>query len=273
MQKHRKKKQYRKIVIAVSALGIVGVPTAAMACFDSGDGGRTPTASRQEHNPWRYANQAAPATPPAAEAPLPSAPPAGPAGPAEAAPGDPAAPAQPVVQTSEAPAQEPAQQPAPQPQPARKPAKPPVATKKPQASAPAPAPVKPSAAPATGAAAEVLALVNQERAAAGCPAVTLNAKLTQAAQDHSADMASHSNMSHTGSDGSDPGQRITRAGYTWSTYGENVAYGYGSPKAVMDGWMNSPGHRQNILNCSFKEIGIGLAQPNNYWTQAFGASR
>ncbi|MGW4508532.1 CAP domain-containing protein [Streptomyces sp. NPDC004436] len=258
MQKHRKKKQYRKIVIAVSALGIVGVPTAAMACFDSDDDGRVRAASQQERRPWQYAPEAAAATTaPPVEAPLPSAPPSSPAESAPSSPAASAAPAKPVAQTSRAP------------QPAQKPAKPPVATKKPQA----PAPVQPSAAPATGAAAEVLALVNQERAAAGCQALTLNAKLTKAAQDHSADMASHSNMSHTGSDGSDPGQRITRAGYTWSTYGENVAYGYGSAKAVMDGWMNSPGHRQNILNCSFKEIGIGLAQPNNYWTQAFGASR
>lgn len=86
-------------------------------------------------------------------------------------------------------------------------------------------------------------------------------------------MASHSNMSHTGSDGSDPGARITRAGYTWSTYGENVAYGYSTPEKVMEGWMNSQGHRENILNCSFKEIGIGLAQPGNYWTQDFGTAR
>ncbi|MFD3869303.1 CAP domain-containing protein [Streptomyces sp. NPDC058623] len=118
-----------------------------------------------------------------------------------------------------------------------------------------------------------MALVNLERAKAGCAALTVNDKLTTAAQNHSQDMASHSNMSHTGSDGSDPGQRITRAGYAWSTYGENVAYGYGSPEQVMNGWMNSPGHKKNILNCSFKEIDVGLAQPNSYWTQAFGATR
>jgi uncharacterized protein YkwD len=80
-------------------------------------------------------------------------------------------------------------------------------------------------------------------------------------------------MSHTGSDGSSPGDRITRAGYTWSAYGENVAYGYATPEQVMNGWMNSPGHRANILNCSFKEIGVGLAQPGSYWTQDFGTAR
>jgi uncharacterized protein YkwD len=101
----------------------------------------------------------------------------------------------------------------------------------------------------------------------------MNAKLTKAAQDHSKDMASHRNMSHTGSDGSSPDDRITRAGYSWSSYGENVAYGYSTPEKVMAAWMSSPGHKRNILDCSFKEIGIGLAQPNSYWTQDFGTAR
>ncbi|MGC2999485.1 CAP domain-containing protein [Streptomyces sp. G35A] len=103
--------------------------------------------------------------------------------------------------------------------------------------------------------------------------MTVNATLTKAAQAHSADMAAHRNMSHTGSDGSSPGDRITRAGYSWSTFGENVAYGYTSPEQVMAGWMSSPGHKANILNCAFKEIGVGLAQPGNYWTQDFGTAR
>lgn len=141
----------------------------------------------------------------------------------------------------------------------------------PKTTAPPSAPA--AAAPATGAAAEVLKLVNSERSKAGCSALTINAKLTKAAQDHSKDMAAHRNMSHTGSDGSSPGDRITRAGYSWSTYGENVAYGYATPQSVMAGWMGSPGHKRNILNCAFKEIGIGLAQPGNYWTQDFGTAR
>ncbi|MER5462079.1 CAP domain-containing protein [Streptomyces sp. NPDC002668] len=128
-------------------------------------------------------------------------------------------------------------------------------------------------APASGAAARVLQLVNSERGKVGCSALTMNAKLTKAALDHSKDMASHKNMSHTGSDGSSPGDRITSAGYSWSTYGENVAYGYATPESVMAGWMSSPGHKANILNCAFKEIGIGLAQPGDYWTQDFGTAR
>ncbi|WP_338710937.1 CAP domain-containing protein [Streptomyces virginiae] len=259
MQKHRKKKQYRKIIIGVSALGIVGVPTAAMACFDTGgdDTGRTRTASHQAQRPWNYVPTADPNT--AVPVDVPTTPSSTPA------------PQQPAAEASPPAAQPPQAQPsqAQPPQAAPQPAKPPV-TKKPQA----PQPPKTSPAPAaSGSVAAVLALVNQERAAAGCQAVTLNAKLTKAAQDHSADMAANSNMSHTGSDGSDPGARITRAGYSWSTYGENVAYGYSTPEKVMEGWMNSPGHRENILNCSFKEIGIGLAQPNSYWTQDFGTAR
>jgi uncharacterized protein YkwD len=116
-------------------------------------------------------------------------------------------------------------------------------------------------------------LVNAERAEAGCSPVKVNTTLTRAAQDHSEDMAASGTMSHTGSDGSSPGDRITRAGYSWSTYGENVAYGYSTPEQVMTGWMNSPGHKENILNCAFKEIGVGLAQPGSYWTQDFGTAR
>lgn len=101
--------------------------------------------------------------------------------------------------------------------------------------------------------------------------MTANSTLNTAAQRHSEDMASTGTMSHTGSDGSDPGERITRAGYTWSTYGENVAYGYSTPEQVMQGWMTSPGHKANILNCSFKEIGVGLS--GTYWTQDFGTAR
>ncbi|GFE27230.1 CAP domain-containing protein [Streptomyces nigrescens] len=141
---------------------------------------------------------------------------------------------------------------------------------------PAPA-ASPSAAKATakasGATARVVELVNDERRKAGCSPLTVNAKLTKAAQDHSKDMADHRNMSHTGSDGSSPEDRITRAGYNWSSYGENVAYGYSTPESVMEGWMTSPGHKRNILDCSFKEIGVGHAQPDDYWTQNFGTAR
>ncbi|MET7750932.1 CAP domain-containing protein [Micromonospora sp. NPDC005367] len=121
---------------------------------------------------------------------------------------------------------------------------------------------------------EVVDLVNAERAKAGCKALSIDDKLMTAAQRHSQDQADHKNMSHTGSDGSDPGDRIERVGYQWRTYGENVAWNQKTPAAVMDAWMNSPGHRANILNCAFTEIGVGIASSNGpYWTQVFAAPR
>ncbi|MEV1328874.1 CAP domain-containing protein [Micromonospora costi] len=121
---------------------------------------------------------------------------------------------------------------------------------------------------------EVVDLVNAERAKAGCDPVSIDDKLMTAAQRHSQDQADHQNMSHDGSDGSDPGDRIERVGYEWRTYGENVAWNQKTPAAVMDAWMNSPGHRANILNCAFTEIGVGIASSNGpYWTQDFAAPR
>ncbi|MGK5738850.1 CAP domain-containing protein [Micromonospora sp. URMC 103] len=134
-----------------------------------------------------------------------------------------------------------------------------------------------TAAPATGVSAqarEVVDLVNAERAKAGCNPVSIDDKLMTAAQGHSQDQADHQDMSHDGSDGSDPGERIERVGYEWRTYGENVAWNQKTPAAVMDAWMNSPGHRANILNCAFTEIGVGIASSNGpYWTQDFATPR
>jgi len=121
---------------------------------------------------------------------------------------------------------------------------------------------------------EVVNLVNAERAKAGCKALSIDTKLMTAAQRHSQDQADHKNMSHTGSDGSNAGTRLDRVGYAWRTYGENVAWNQQTPAAVMDAWMNSSGHRANILNCSFTEIGVGIANSNGpYWTQVFAAPR
>ncbi|MEU7917149.1 CAP domain-containing protein [Micromonospora zamorensis] len=123
-------------------------------------------------------------------------------------------------------------------------------------------------------ASEVVNLVNAERAKAGCKALSIDDKLMTAAQKHSQDQADHQKMSHTGSDGSNAGTRLDRVGYTWRTYGENVAWNQKTPAAVMDAWMNSSGHRANILNCAFTEIGVGIASSNGpYWTQVFAAPR
>ncbi|MFJ9574939.1 CAP domain-containing protein [Streptomyces sp. NPDC101191] len=119
---------------------------------------------------------------------------------------------------------------------------------------------------------QVIALVNAERAKAGCGALTPNATLTRAAQGHSDDMAARDFFDHTNPDGASPGDRVTAAGYPWSTYGENIAMGQSSAEQVMESWMNSPGHRANILNCDFKEIGVGIHDSGGpYWTQVFGA--
>ncbi|MFJ7961356.1 CAP domain-containing protein [Streptomyces sp. NPDC096319] len=156
---------------------------------------------------------------------------------------------------------------------ARKPRPAPPATTKPPATA------KPSATapgsgtrPAGGAEAEeVVRLVNVERAAAGCKALTVDADLTEAAQEYTDDMAATGNFSHTGTDGSQPQDRIEAAGYTWSRSGENIATGQADAAAVMDAWMHSPGHRANILNCGFTEIGVGVSTDGGpWWTQDFG---
>jgi uncharacterized protein YkwD len=121
--------------------------------------------------------------------------------------------------------------------------------------------------------AKVVAETNRQRAMNGCGPVTVNAKLTRAAQLHSEDQAEHNTMSHDGSDGSTPWDRSRAAGYD-NAIGENVAMGYRDAASVMDGWMNSPGHRANILNCDAKAIGVGLAKASNgspYWTQLFGS--
>jgi len=117
--------------------------------------------------------------------------------------------------------------------------------------------------------AATLCLLNGERADRGLPALTLNARLTRAADLYAADLVSGSYFSHTGRDGSDLMQRIRRTGYLpsgggWSI-GENLAWGTGAlatPGAIMRAWMNSPGHRDNILNARYREIGIGVAGGN-----------
>jgi uncharacterized protein YkwD len=119
---------------------------------------------------------------------------------------------------------------------------------------------------------EVATLTNRERAKAGCGALRVDARLHAAARGHSEDMARHNTMSHTGSDGSSPWDRAERAGYT-QPMAENVAAGYRTAADVVRGWMNSDGHRANILNCEAKAIGVGLAYSKDgtpYWTQLFG---
>lgn len=105
--------------------------------------------------------------------------------------------------------------------------------------------------------------------------LVMDAALRRAARCHSMDMAENDFMSHTGSDGSSPWDRIARAGYTASARAENVAAGYSTPEQVVDGWMSSYGHCVNIMSGGSNEIGVGYATQSgtrffHYWTQAFG---
>ena len=119
-------------------------------------------------------------------------------------------------------------------------------------------------------AAQVAALVNQERAKAGLAPLTVNARAAAAAQVRAKEITT--SFSHTRPDGSSFSTALKEAGVSFRRSGENIAYGQRSPQAVMDVWMNSSGHRANILNPNFTEIGVGHytnAAGVNYWTQLF----
>ena len=123
---------------------------------------------------------------------------------------------------------------------------------------------------------DLLAIVNQQRNAAGIPGLYWCPPLERSAQAHADDQAIHNTMTHTGSDGSNFMQRDERAGYNWWTsIGENVAYAAWSAAEVMSLWMNSPEHRANIMNPGFTHFGGGVGWASDgttYWTQEFGAS-
>jgi uncharacterized protein YkwD len=138
------------------------------------------------------------------------------------------------------------------------------------AEAPAPQAPAPAAVPADlGAEDLVLALVNAERAAAGCGALSGDAALASVARAHSADMRDRGFFDHVNLDGLDPFDRAAQAGL--SARAENIAYGQPDAAAVMDAWMNSPGHRANILDCGLTRLGIGMADGSGgpWWTQLF----
>jgi uncharacterized protein YkwD len=122
--------------------------------------------------------------------------------------------------------------------------------------------------------AQVVVLTNTQRAANGCGALRVDSRLTAAARAHSTDMVQQKFFSHTGSNGSTFVAREVAAGYPRkSASAENIAWGYRTPQDVVTGWMNSAGHRANILNCSSTAVGVGLAYTASgaaYWTQDFG---
>lgn len=129
----------------------------------------------------------------------------------------------------------------------------------------------------------VVERTNTYRAEYGCLPLKLNQQLARAALRHSTDMALHDFVSHMGSDGSSFVSRSEDAGYwNWFLMAENIGAGYTTPEQVVDAWMASGGgHRDNIINCEFKDIGVGYYYLENdegatnyhtYWTQVFGAT-
>ncbi len=207
----------------------------------------------------------------------------------------PSASPSPSASTSPSPSASPSASPSPSAStsaPAKPSAAPAPSTKAPQkstaAAAPVPAPSKPAApvpapskpaAPATrpsldGHSAEetaVVALVNLERAQAGCGPVRANPPLAALAGAFSKDMATRGFFGHDDPDGNTPWDRASQAGLS-GLGGENIARGQGDADAVMKAWMNSPGHKANILNCEFRTLGVGahFAVGGPWWTQEFG---
>lgn len=121
-------------------------------------------------------------------------------------------------------------------------------------------------------------MVNAFRAQNNMHSLTANNKLSLAAEKHSEDMAFNDFFSHTGSDGSSVSTRVTRESYGWKSVGENIAAGQTTPQKVVDAWIASPGHRENMLNSSWEHVGVGyeyLANDNgnvnyqHYWTLDF----
>ncbi len=116
---------------------------------------------------------------------------------------------------------------------------------------------------------EVVRLVNAERTKQGLAPLTHNWQLSRVARYKSEDMRAKSYFSHTSPTYGSPFQMLRSFDITYRTAGENIAKGQRTPAAVVSGWMASSGHRANILNSSFTEIGVGYVADGNYWTQMF----
>jgi uncharacterized protein YkwD len=121
-----------------------------------------------------------------------------------------------------------------------------------------------------------LAAINTERAQRGMAALTPDPRLTEAALTHACDSAARNRMGHQGSDGSDLGDRVKREGYRYRAIAENVAAGYRTPTSVVEGWMNSSGHRRNILTRNARDVGLGIATARDgtlHWVLNLGTDR
>lgn len=135
--------------------------------------------------------------------------------------------------------------------------------------------VEPSMPPPTGCAtpeeAAVIELANQARASTGAGPLSCDPDMARTARLHSQDMCNQNYFSHTGRDGRSPFDRMRDEGVSYRTAGENIAQGQRDADAVHNAWMNSSGHRANILNGSYGRIGVGLEEcgGRRYWTQVF----
>ena len=119
---------------------------------------------------------------------------------------------------------------------------------------------------------EVIKLVNKERNAAGLSALAENSRLSEVAQAKAEDMMKNGYFSHTSPTYGSPFEMMKTFGITYKSAGENIAKGQKTPAAVMNGWMNSSGHRTNILNASYEQIGAGFCKDSSgvaYWVQMF----
>ena len=116
---------------------------------------------------------------------------------------------------------------------------------------------------------EVIRLVGAERAKVGLGPLKHNWQLSRVARFKSEDMSEKKYFSHTSPTYGSPFEMIRNFGISYKSAGENIARGYADPKTVVDGWMNSSGHRANILNSGFREIGVGYCPDGKYWTQMF----
>ncbi|MFD4026408.1 sigma-70 family RNA polymerase sigma factor [Streptomyces sp. NPDC058576] len=148
--------------------------------------------------------------------------------------------------------------------------RPPAASPEPSAPpAPEPAEARP------GPDARVVTRVNTLRAANGCPELETDPRLTEVAQRHSEDMAARNYFDHTDSSGRGAGDRVGATGYDWSAVGETIATGMSDPAAVVEEWRNSPGRDDDIFNCDFVHVGVGIADSPRgpYWTQVLATPR
>ncbi|MFE2292592.1 sigma-70 family RNA polymerase sigma factor [Streptomyces sp. NPDC059452] len=150
------------------------------------------------------------------------------------------------------------------------------ASRPPSTAAPAPSVTTASpTAPPPGPDARLVTQVNTLRAESGCPGLRTDPRLTEVAQRHSEDMAARGYFGHTDSTGRGMGERVTDSGYLWSAVGETIATGPSDPAAVAEQWRSSPGRDDDIFNCDFVHVGVGIADSPRgpYWTQVLGTPR